>query len=504
MRNLRNSVPYLSNLWWPTTKVSVQQRAFSAFLCLVFFFSLAYIYVQFVSPLYGYEGLVSRDLSLGTWVLLCIMAISPAFTMDLNFSRPSTAATWFMYLSLIVPCSFIPEMTMGDNQSGALFTTTTIVLNFHIFEYVRTRKLIRLRPIVGFDRLLSVWFPILVLIGSVLLLAWNGMKIDLDVGATMYQRRLAARDTMAGGTLVAYLFSSFTAIAVPFTTGEAIATRKILPSLAAASSVIAVVSIAAERSVLFLPALCGMLVWIATRKRNRWLYIVGAFTLLCFVVGISGIEFFEGLLLERLISLPADLSGDYFHFASTTPPVFFRDMGLLSWIGISNPLGADLPRVIGRIYLHSDTVNANGNIWASAAVEIPYLGPILASVVAGTFLRLFDSIVATKASKEANVVAISVVSAWALVWSNSAIQTSLITNGVIGGTLLMLLIPRGDQAPQRQAVARSGRWSMPFPPGAVRIPAHPYRVGPPRYGNQIRPQSSFRPGTYPNESEIAP
>ena len=242
------------------------------------FVSLAFIYPTVAAPLFGYTGLIARDLAWTEWLLLGMMAISPAFTLDLTVARPSSIATWFMYFSLVVPCCIVPEMIM-DDMMQALYVSTAVVFNFHLLEILRLRAPLRVPHCPGYKHSLSIILPLFVLVSSVVLMATHGFHVDLNFGQGMYDRRLDARNEYAEGTLLGYGFALFNGVAVPFTIAEALNGYKILPMLAGFASVVAIVSINASRSTLFLAPFIVLIFFVFKRKRHRWVYMGGASSL---------------------------------------------------------------------------------------------------------------------------------------------------------------------------------------------------------------------------------
>ena len=167
------------------------------------------------------------------------------------------------------------------------------------------------------------------------------------------------------------------------------------------------------------------------------------------------------IFLERTLLLPAQLTVYYFQHAHENPPLLFRDMNIINAIGIRNPLGAAVPQMIGSVFFNNDQENANANLWAHGQVELPFAGPLIATVVAAMLLRLLDGIVADKGTDEVRFLGVALCGSWAITWCNCAIQTSIITNGIAPAMLFLLIAApgsamavKGARVPKRKSLVR--------------------------------------------------
>ena len=279
------------------------------------------------------------------------------------------------------------------------------------------------------------------LAATLLVFAWNGFRIDLELGSAMYDRRAAASELVHTETVSAYFLATLMGVGMPFAIADGMSRRRLLPFLVGLFSIIVIVSFNGTRSTLLFPVLCAIGIWVVSRPRLGWLHLLGVFVSLPVLSTLTGSIYLLGITLERMQCLPAQLTAIYYEFARTTTPLLLRDMGILSWLGFNNPLGKDLPHFIGSAFYGGDTVNANANIWASAQVELSIAGPIIASLLAGLILRLLDSIIAAKGTRQAMLVGAGLCTHWALTWSNAALQTSLLSNGIVAGMVLILILP---------------------------------------------------------------
>lgn len=419
----------------------VGERLAIALLIAVYYGILVAIYKLVICRIYSYEGLVDRPLPGLCWVILALLAISPALVIDVKFRRPSVIVSWIMYLTLVVPCCYIPALTMSEEPVNTLWVSVSIVVNFIIFELLRSRDLFKLPAIPGSQVAVRITIPVVVLVFCFLLFAMSGFRIDMTLGAAMYERRAEAAQQLQTFWLSGYMLSILVGVGIPFVFGYAIGNRRLFSAFVGVVSIVAVVSFNGTRSTLLFPFLCFGSIWAFTRKRLKWLYLLGGLTFISVSVLFSGSLGLIGVVHERMLSLPAQLTGMYYDLASTSPPLVFRDLAIVQLVGVRNPLGLDLPHYVATTYLHSPGENANANLWASAEVEWAVFGPLIATVLAALIARLLDSIVAIKNTQEAQLIGVGVCSYWALTWSNGALHTSILSNGVGVAMLLMFVVP---------------------------------------------------------------
>ena len=427
---------------------SAWQRVAAVVLFGAYFGAFAATYKLAVSPLYAYEGLSDRAIPASHWLMLALLAVSPVLVMDLEFRRASAITSWLIYMSLIIPCCVVPALAMDSDPTESMWVSFSVVANFIAFEMMRARPLFRLRSLPELPSTVRVLVPAVTLALTLLVFRWNGFKIDMELGSAMYDRRAAASEIIPTEVLSAYLLATLMGAGIPFAIADGMSRRRLFPSFVGLFSIVVIVSFNGTRSMLLFPILCAIGIWVITRPRFPWLHLLGIFAALPVVSILSGSSVLLGLTLERLQCLPAQLTVIYYQFAGATPSLLLRDTSILRWIGFDNPLHQDLPHYIGSVFFSGASVNANANIWASAQVELKVAGPIIVSLLAGIILRLLDSIVAAKGTRHAKLVAAGLCSYWALTWSNSALQTSLLSNGIIAGMLLLLILPSGRRRPQ--------------------------------------------------------
>ena len=431
------------------------RRPVVVIICAGYYFLFVAAYAFLVVPAHFYEGLVVGILPIWGWALMATLGILPAFFLDTRCDRLSSLTAWILYFATVVPCCVVPELIGSYDLKSSLRVSAIVVASLLVLEIARRRPLFPVPSSEGSARIYTVIVPLFVLAVSLAMNYSDNFRISLSLDESLYEHRLEAREIVQEGTISGYLVSTFMGTGLPIIIGEAIFWRSIGLGATALFGVISVMSFNGTKSALFSPVLCGYAIWMVTRRRRGWwFHILIAHVALVLAALGSSVILTLGIYREQ--SLPAQITSYYFDLADRMPPLLFRDSGVAQWFGISNPLGQDLGRYIGQEYFLSEENNANTNIWASAQAEIPYLGPFVASLVAGTLLRLLDSLVHKKKSRRAATVGAALCAIWALTWSNVALQTSLLSNGVLASLLLVYMIPTQERFEHARTIPSLG------------------------------------------------
>jgi hypothetical protein len=416
---------------------------------IAYFYAFVLSYQQMIALLYGYQFFYVRQVPAWYWLTMGTLAVLPTTILDIGFDRVSSLVTWVIYFATVVPCCVVPEMINDGPLMVPLECSLVIVSSFMLLEFVRKGPLFRFRSFHGYEYLCKILLPAVVIAAGITMMYWDNFRLDIKIGADNYLHRFEARDIVQSESASGYLLSIFGSTALPMVIGDAIALRSVPLGGIALFGAITTMSFKGGKAEFFAPIICGIAIWVATRQRRAWWsYILAGHVLLLIVSALElfilGTPWMLALGPVREQAVPAKLTAYYFDFAERNPPLLLRDSSIMRAMGARNPLGQDLPRFVGEQYDLVEGQNANANIWASAQVELPYIGPVLASILAGFMLRLLDSIVAMKGSRRAWILGASLCAVWSLAWSNGAIQTTLLSNGIVTGLLFLYLLPRQD------------------------------------------------------------
>src|SRR5215471_15125096 len=78
-------------------------------LAVVIFVTLyQWVYISWLSPVWGYMGFAYNVPSIGSLSLGCALAILPSLWMPLVIIRPSQLIYWLIFVTVYVPSLFVP------------------------------------------------------------------------------------------------------------------------------------------------------------------------------------------------------------------------------------------------------------------------------------------------------------------------------------------------------------------------------------------------------------
>lgn len=422
-------------------KARLKRRGLALALGALYYAVFLICYSVAIAPLYFYMGLTVRTLPDWCWVASFVMAMAPLLWMPLDLERPSDFAAWFLYLCLIFPACIVTFMVSNYPPEQMLLLPVTLLAAFVLFERIRRVKSVALPRIVGSDRIFSIILPAIMLVLSTVALALARFKFDLSVD-DVYDRRLTARETVPGGSLMAYAVAFLRSVCIPIMTGIGIERRKWSYILIAAYAAIAIFSLDGTKSTLVLPLMLALVVYICMFRRvNAGFWFLGSLILivsLCLVeTAATGSSIIAAIFIRREMAVTGLVTTYYWEFFSHNPLVMLTDSLIGQLFPAIAPYGYTVSRLIGLTYFGSADINANANIWGAGFAHFGYVGVFMVSFVAGLIMRLLD----TMGRQGRFTIAAAACAAIGMSWSNVALHTSILTHGVALLLIALFLYP---------------------------------------------------------------
>ena len=434
---------------------SVVRRCVSITLVLVYIVFLFSCYKTIISPAFSYAGVFYHDLPPAYLFASVFLSLFPVLILPTRIVRPSDYASWFLYLAVVVPASFVPALVL-PNREEDFGVVTTLVSAYLIFELVRGRKLLKLPYCQMDDTVFRCILPIVLVIIATAIFAHANFSIDLSFDDTLYDRRLAAREVVGEWSVLAYFENFAVAVGMPFLIALLLIQRDWLSVPVLVYLAVAVFSFDGEKTAIFAPLLFLGVGWMSLPQSKRTplssppappaaYHLLGGFVLLLSFSLLEPVLFGTSklaiILVRRLLIMPAQLSSYYFDFWTDNPLVWMGD-GWLGRLGIThNPYSYGAPMVIGAQYFGNPQTNANANLWAAAFAQFGYLGVFVTSITAAFFLRLLDSVTAVGRGRLRYLTGCILAASIGSIWADSAFHTSLLTNGVLPGAILLAMLP---------------------------------------------------------------
>jgi hypothetical protein len=291
----------------------------------------------------------------------------------------------------------------------------------------------------------------------------------------MYDRRFAARALYNEGALMVYLQGHLDTVLIPFTVALAVVTKRWYYVLVVGAVAVAHLSYDGTKSALFAPCVYCLIALLSQHRFNRQGLILLSGFLATVAAALAEARVFDSALLatyivRRVLIMPAQLTTYYFEFWRDNPHVMMSD-GLLGRLGIVPHYydrGAAL--TIGSVYFASPEGNANANLWASGFAHFGYIGVFAASLLAGTILRLIDAFSIGETNRGRYIAGTLVATVAGIVWTNAAIQTSLLSNGIVTAVFLLALFPGKKCSSHRLPAKASSMPARSLLPGLCTTP----------------------------------
>lgn len=415
--------------------------------CIVYYFVLQYSYHHVEGVMYTEIGLVVRPPSTSYGFLAFCLAMAPAGVLPLGVSKPSDVALYFMYLTVIVPFSFVPYHVLAE-EPLRIFAFTSYLTGLFCGLVVYCRGDAWKIPSLRLDTQTVLY--LLCAVNALLVLVVAGtsdFRYDLSF-ASHYDRRMMAREAVSGGSLQAYSIATLSGAVAPLLVSAGYLWKKPLALGSGILGLMTIFAFSGTKTDLFAPVfLAGVYCLMLLPDHRRPLAVVlAASSLLLASLG----QFFltdrydlSVYFCRRTLFVPALLTSFYWDFFSQNPHIYYAD-SFLRWL-MRSPYDLQMARTIGVTYFGSHEANANANIWASSFGHVGYLGMALTTLVFGILLRILNSV----SSAGDKRLACMLTAQFALVWSHGALETSILTNGVGASIVLLWAIshPRGNDEP---------------------------------------------------------
>jgi hypothetical protein len=402
-------------------------------------------YATIVSPAFADDGFALTWPDPGAMVWLITLALLPALVLPYSFSRPSALILWLLYLAVYIPSILVPALSLTIPFEKLLPLQLCLLLCMGILCLAARGGLLAVSPITLSP---TVFWPAFLLVwGSCLAYIGKSAGVDrlvsnlasLFQGGTEYAIRSGLREmglTMEAGQILGYVIGQLSHALNPFLIAFGLVYRRRVCLIAGIVGQIVVFSLTGfKTSILSVLLLVLVAVFMRRWRRSFCLVMIAgliATVLLCALGDrAAGNVYFSSLLTRRGLMTPGLLTGFYFEHYSHFSPVgvgfhFSHDRSVL---GPANE--------IGFAYFGSVEVNANANMWAEAFAELGLPGMVGYTILVAFAIWIYDSI----SAKRNPELALLVATMPAIMLSNTAPTTVLVSHGGIVAALVLYLSP---------------------------------------------------------------
>lgn len=415
----------------------------AALLVLVFAWMLNTSYEFVETELFAYQGLVWNPPGFEILTLGYLLAAAPCLWIPMELRRPSDLALWLTYITLVVPLCFFPFHVSHRDPMEVLGFVLPMLAAFPILCGVVRIPNFRIRPIPISHR--GFFWILLVLIGvtTFVVASTNGFRFNLSL-EDAYVRRLEARETAGQGSLAGYSLAWLAGSLAPLGIAYGLLRRNLVLVGAGVFGLLAIFSFSGTKSSLFTPLIMLALLWLVRSKRSRVLnlMLIGT-TLMVAVSAISWLRAENPILSEsftRRLIISKGVSSTFYWQTYENDPVYMRDSIVARLVGL--PEVTEKSFQIGLLYGMSDQENYNSSAWSNGYANFGLVGILLTSIVIGLALKLVDSM-----AEYGNFEVLCVTCAfYAIVWGEQALETSLMSSGILLSLVLLLFLSGTGQA----------------------------------------------------------
>ena len=143
----------------------LKDRMVLFFLGISLYILLVICYKTQISPLYSYMGYNYKPFSFDIWFICSLISLFPLIFLPISINKPSDIASWFLYLFLFFPSSFvIPMVSKLDFLSSISFVLILMLMFWYwCYDWGRMK-----------------WYEILHVIHSIYL--WRKFKRKIMTG----------------------------------------------------------------------------------------------------------------------------------------------------------------------------------------------------------------------------------------------------------------------------------------------------------------------------------
>ncbi len=419
--------------------------------CAAYYLVLQFSYRNLEGVMFTELGLVVRPPSAIIELLALIQALIPACVLPLAIRKPSDVAQYGLYLTVISPLAFVPHHVLDaeplsifvfSNYLNAVFCGLIWFCQRDVWRFPS----LQLDPQSIVSCLIGVNFALILVVSGT-----SGFQYDLSM-ESHYDRRMVAREVVSSGSLQAYSIATLSGAVAPLLVSIGYLWRRPFALASGCLGLITIFAFSGTKTELFTTLfLAGMYALMMIDERRRGIAAMLAAVGLV-LASLSQFYFFDRYEISlyfcrRTLFVPALLTSIYWDFFSQNPHVYYSD-SFLRWL-FQSPYDLPMARTIGATYFGSHEANANANIWASAFGHMGYFGVAFTTLIFGLLLRTIDAVAALGDAR----LACMITALFAMVWSNGALETSILTNGV--GVSIMMIWAVASKVPDGVAATHA-------------------------------------------------
>lgn len=416
---------------------------------------LHWVYLDWVSPVYAYYGLISSGADWPALLVITVLTMLPAIWLPTGLRRPSDIVLWFLYLFGYVPACAIPIHVLGPDLGTVLPFSGALAIAFSALALTRRIPLVPSRWPGLTERSFTRLLVVLGIASAAYVIVFFGVPTGLPTFENVYGTRAdftnVASLTAAAGYVVPWAGN----VIYPFLIALGLARSRVRYVLFGVAGALLVYGTAGFKSVLFAIFLVPLLFLVVRygARRLGTLLTWATIALIGVTVAatwVSGSLWPLAIFVTRLLAVPGQMAAYYYDFFSSHETYLLSHSILRLFF--TSPYDVDPPFLIGAVYLHSPTTDANANLWADAMANFGLLGIVPFTLLLGAVLWVLDSV---SVGRDLRIIGPTLGLA-GIILGNGALLTSILTLGA-GLTIgLIALMPKTSSDPGEALAMPSG------------------------------------------------
>jgi hypothetical protein len=447
--------PLLSALpdWLRTpTATAVLDRLLLVLICLAYGVTLNWSYEHVESPIFAYEGYRFHPPGWLYVALGYVLILVPVLWLPVRLRRPSDLAQWILYATVLVPTMFFSFHWATGDPWSVLFLVLMVFANFCLLPLALRIPV----PLPAPPRLNpgAFRFWLLVFVLALILIVFVSTPREFSLSfETIYERRMSTRRAVAVGSFVAYAISFLAGSVAPIAFLVGVTLRRFWLAASGVLGLLLVFSLAGTKTAVFTAPVLLLVLVLVRRFRRLGAVLVSGFLVVVLFSVLSYVYRGDTTLsygfTRRLVDSKA-ISTCHYWIAFKDDPVYMLDSNLVALVGERQAKSKTFH--IGAEYGAGKEENADANAWASGFANFGYLGMFLVTLLIGLMLRVVDRF-AESGMLEVHA---AMAAFLAIVWGEQALESSLLSNGVIVTLGLLWLLSGMERPLVRPAGAVAG------------------------------------------------
>lgn len=385
-----------------------------------------------------------------TFLKLLLISIIPALLsifLPKNLISISDLLSYILYFQVIVPSLTIPFYVLNDIDFSQWFPYWFGIVSCYILmTYLSKFKTLKIDFEIN-DKLGNlVIFSIIAMSFLVLILSYKP-DINLLMSTTtideLYSLRMDYRDQNENVNIFArYFFSWDAKVLIPLLVILGIFYKNKVLIFIGVISQLLIFSINGQKSVV-LGVLLAIGIYFLSKKDKsgyKLFYIISCSIILFVLLDLLlGIGVFSNIIVRRMFVVPGVLTSYYLDFYSSG---IFHEYSDSFFSGIIEPqYSQTAARVIGLIYFNREELAANVNFFSAAYSNFGIVSVYIESIILCLMLYVIHSI----GKKKDRAVYLSLFVTPIIALSDSALFTTILTNGIALATLVLFLLSKKNE-----------------------------------------------------------